>query len=103
MTQPWPAPPPDNRLATRLRPSVRQLIARRAALRAEAVAALDAVLRDGPPGIVVTTQLWAMEHLAEVRHDDWAVIGQYHSSFEAAVAGRDLPRALALSTPTSTS
>ena len=96
MTQPWPAPPPDNRLATRLRPSVRQLIARRAALRAEAVAALDAVLRDGPPGIVVTTQLWAMEHLAEVRHDDWAVIGQYHSSFEAAVAGRDLPRALAL-------
>jgi glycosyltransferase involved in cell wall biosynthesis len=37
-----------------------------------------------------------MEHLAEVRHDDWAVIGQYHSSYEAAAAGRDLPRALAL-------
>jgi glycosyltransferase involved in cell wall biosynthesis len=37
-----------------------------------------------------------MEHLAEVPHEDWAVIGQYHSSYEAAAAGRDLPRALEL-------
>ncbi len=96
MPEPWPAPPPDARLTTRLRPSVRRLIARRAALRAAAVSRLGDVLRDGPPGIVVTAQLWAMEHLAEVPHDDWAVIGQYHSSFEAAAAGRDLARALTL-------
>ena len=45
-------------------------------------------LVNGPPGIVVTSQLWAMEHLVEVPHGEWAVIGQYHSSFEAAAAGR---------------
>ena len=96
MDQSWPAPQPDARLSTRLRPAMWSLIRRRSALKSAAVAALGAVLRDGPPGIVVTTQLWAMEHLAEVPHDEWAVIGQYHSSFEAAAAGRDLPRALEL-------
>ena len=96
MPDEWPAPPPDSRLVTRLRPSVRRLIARRAALRQAAVARLGEVLADGPPGIVVTSQLWAMEHLAEVPHEAWAVIGQYHSSYEAAAAGRDLPRALEL-------
>ena len=96
MPEPWPAPPRDARLATRLRPSVRRLIARRARLRAEAVAQLGRLLASGPPGIVVTSQLWAMEHLAETAHDDWAVIGQYHSSYEAAASGRDLDRALHL-------
>ena len=96
MPEPWPPPPADNRLSTRLRPRVRRLIARRAALKSAAIDSLADVLSDGPPGIVVTAQLWAMEHLAEVPHDGWAVIGQYHSSFEAAAAGRDLPRALAL-------
>lgn len=96
MPDEWPAPPRDNRLATRLRPSVRRLIARRAGLRQAAVERLAEVLADGPPGIIVTSQLWAMEHLAEVPHDDWAVVGQYHSSYEAAAAGRDLPRALGL-------
>jgi glycosyltransferase involved in cell wall biosynthesis len=96
MPDEWPAPPRDARLATRLRPSVRRLIARRAGLRRTAVERLAQVLADGPPGIVVTSQLWAMEHLAEVPHDDWAVIGQYHSSYEAAAAGRDLARALEL-------
>ena len=94
MSEAWPAPPRVGRLATRLRPSVRRLIRKRSMLRSAAVTALAAVLRDGPPGIVVTTQLWAMEHLAEVPHDGWAVVGQYHSSYEAAAAGRDLPRAL---------
>lgn len=96
MSAPWPAPPPDNRLWTRLRPSMRLLVARRAALRREAAAALSALLADGPPGIIVTTQLWAMEQLAGIPHAGWAVIGQYHSSYEAAAAGRDLPRALDL-------
>ncbi len=96
MSEEWPAPPKDNRLGTRLRPSVRRRIATRSRLRQEAVARLGDVLADGPAGIVVTAQLWAMEHLAEVPHDAWAVIGQYHSSYEAAAAGRDLGRALAL-------
>jgi glycosyltransferase involved in cell wall biosynthesis len=96
MSEPWPAPPPDAGLTTRLRPSVRRRIARRSELRSQAVSALGRLLADGPPGIVVTSQLWAMEHLAEVPHEDWAVIGQYHSSYEAAASGRDLARALAL-------
>jgi glycosyltransferase involved in cell wall biosynthesis len=96
MSSEWPSPPRDSRLVTRLRPSARRRISRRAALRKEAVVRLGEVLADGPPGIVVTSQLWAMEHLAEVPHEDWAVIGQYHSSYEAAAAGRDLPRALEL-------
>ena len=96
MPEPWPAPPRDSRLTTRLRPSVRRLIARRARLRAEAISRLSRLLAAGPPGIVVTSQLWAMEHLAETPHQGWAVIGQYHSSYEAAAAGRDLGRALRL-------
>lgn len=96
MEQPWPPPPADSGPMARLRPSVRRIVARRASLRATAIDALAQVLADGPPGIVVTAQLWAMEHLAEVPHDDWAVIGQYHSSFEAAAAGRDLARAVSL-------
>lgn len=96
MGSPWPPPPPDNRPRTRLKPSVRRLLQERVDLRAEAVATLADVLRSGPPGVVITTQLWAMEHLAEVPHDDWAVIGQYHSSFESAASGRDLGRILSL-------
>lgn len=96
MPSAWPPPPPDNRPRTRIKPSVRRLLRTRADLRAQAIDALGAVLADGPPGVVVTTQLWAMEHLVEVPHGDWAVIGQYHSSYEAAAAGRDLPRILSL-------
>ncbi|MDI1290154.1 MAG: glycosyltransferase, partial [bacterium] len=96
MSAEWPPPPPDGRLWTRLRPSMRRLIARRASLRAEAISGLGTLLRSGQPGVVVTMQLWAMEHLAEVPHSEWAVVGQYHSSYEAAAAGRDLPRALDL-------
>lgn len=96
MSGEWPAPPRQDRFLDRWRPSVRRALATRAALRREAVGRLAEVLADGPPGIVITSQLWAMEHLAEVPHDDWAVIGQYHSSFEAAAAGRDLARAVRL-------
>ena len=96
MSREWPSPPKDDRLITRWHPGTRRRLRERADLRREALAGLAAVLADGPAGIVVTAQLWAMEHLAEVPHADWRVIGQYHSSFEAAEAGRDLGRALSL-------
>ncbi len=96
MPRPWPAPPPDSRLTTRLRPGVRRLIATRTALSADAVRDLERLLAAGPPGILVVAQLWAMEHLARAEHAGWRVIAQYHSSYEAAAAGRDLRRALAL-------
>ena len=68
----------------------------RARSEAEAVANLQHLLDDGPAGIVITAQLWAMEHLAKCDLGDWRVIGQYHSSFEAAAGGRDLGRAQAV-------
>lgn len=96
MPEPWPAPPALKGLRGSLDPATRRTVAGRHALRAAAVTRLGGVLADGPVGVVVTAQLWAMEHLAEVAHEGWAVVGQYHSSFEAAAAGRDLPRALDL-------
>ena len=96
MSGEWPPPPREDGLLDRWRPSVRRVRAVRAERRQEAVTALERVLASGPPGIVVTAQLWAMEHLADVPHDGWAVIGQYHSSFEAAASGRDLARARSL-------
>jgi glycosyltransferase involved in cell wall biosynthesis len=95
MSEPWP-PPPAPGLRNRFRADNRRRRSARPRLRAEAIARLGDVLADGPPGVVVTSQLWAMEQLAEVPHADWAVIGQYHSSYEAAASGRDLGRALAL-------
>ena len=93
MSQPWPAPPRGQGLRARLRPGNREVRARRERLGAEAAASLADLLNEGQPGIIITTQLWAMEQVARVPHDSWAVIGQYHSSFEAAAAGRDLRRA----------
>jgi len=96
MPEPWPAPPPIKGLRGSMDPTTRRTLAARESLRAAAVTRLGEVLANGPVGVVVTAQLWAMEHLADVPHDGWAVVGQYHSSFEAAAAGRDLPRALDL-------
>ena len=62
--------------------------------RVEALRGLRALLDEGEPGVIVTAQVWAMEHLLEVPHDGWRVIGQYHSSYEAAAGGRDLGRIL---------
>lgn len=70
--------------------------ATRASMESAATVALQGLLDDGQPGIVITAQLWAMEHLARCRLDGWSIIGQYHSSFEAAAAGRDLARAMAV-------
>lgn len=62
--------------------------------RYEALRGLRALLDEGEPGVIVTAQVWAMEHLLEVPHAGWRVIGQYHSSYEAAANGRDLARIL---------
>lgn len=59
-----------------------------------ATSALQSILDAGAPGIIICAQLWAMEHLIRCRLDGWRVIGQYHSSYEAAAAGRDLDRAM---------
>jgi glycosyltransferase involved in cell wall biosynthesis len=53
---------------------------------------LAALLQAGEPGIVITAHVWAMEHLTRVPHPGWRVIGQYHSSFDAARDSRDLAR-----------
>ncbi len=54
---------------------------------------LQRLIDDGPPGIIISAQLWSMEFAERCALAGWRVIGQYHSSFEAAAAGRDLARA----------
>lgn len=60
--------------------------------RQEAVTRLASRLASGPAGLVVTTQVWCMEHLLDAGVADWRVVGQYHSSYEAAASGPDLER-----------
>lgn len=73
----------------------------RAGLRAEAVAGMVEILKEGPdePAVIVTAQVWAMEILADALatvspavRARWSVIGQYHGAFAAAASGRDLAR-----------
>ena len=61
-------------------------------LRAEARARLAEIVGNGPPGIVITAQVWAMEIASGVDLSKWRTIGQYHGSFAAAALGRDLSR-----------
>jgi glycosyltransferase involved in cell wall biosynthesis len=98
MDRAWPPPPPasDLRLARYLLPSIRRRQAVRSRLADAAARSLARILQDGPPGIIVTAQLWAMETVARTPHAEWPVIGQYHSSFEAAAGGRDLARSIEL-------
>lgn len=98
MDRPWPAPAPasDFRLARYLKPSIRRRHAARSRLADQAGRALAQILQDGPQGIIVTAQLWAMETVTRTPHSGWPVIGQYHSSFEAAAGGRDLARSIEL-------
>jgi len=67
--------------------------------RAEAEAvigdALRRLLASLEPGVIITTQVWCKEMLDRVPHAEWTVIGQYHSSFEAAVHSGDIDRLLA--------
>ena len=79
-------------LAERPLPSTNDPAGRKRA-RTAILRSLQSLIDEGEPGIIITTQLWAMEHLEEVDHRGWRIIGQYHSSFEAAAGGRDLGRA----------
>lgn len=57
--------------------------------------ALAALLDSVEPGFIITTQVWCKEMLDRVPHVGWTVIGQYHSSFEAAERSGDIDRLLA--------
>lgn len=65
----------------------------RSAAERRATGQLQGLLDSAMPGVIICAQLWAMEHLVRCDLRGWRVIGQYHSSFEAASAGRDLQRA----------
>lgn len=87
-------PPPAKGWRGRL-PKARAVARKRARVRAQAKQRLADLLAAGESGIIICTQVWAMEHLAEVAHEGWRVIGQYHSSYEVAARGRDLARIVA--------
>lgn len=53
---------------------------------------LTELLAEGEPGILITAQVWCMEHVLRVPHAGWRSIGQYHSSFQAAKDDGDLAR-----------
>lgn len=53
---------------------------------------LGALLADGDPGVLIAAQVWSMEHVLRVPHAGWRLIGQYHSSFQAAADDGDLAR-----------
>lgn len=69
------------------------------AARASADALLDerlaARLADLDPGTIITTQVWCKEVLDRVPHEGWRIIGQYHSSAEAARRNGDADRLVA--------
>lgn len=69
----------------------------RARMRAEAVARLGTLLRDYRHGVLICTQLFVMEHVAELGIEKQLdagtrIIGQYHSSYDAAVLTGDYRR-----------
>ena len=64
------------------------------AQRAGALQRLQSILDSGPAGIIITAQVWAMEHVRQCSIDGWGTIGQYHSSFQAASFGPDLKRVI---------
>lgn len=94
-----PSVPRSSRARRRLDPSVRRALRSRVRAEEVVVQRLQEILDGGPAGIAITAQLWAMEFLIRcslgnmANEDHWRVIGQYHSSFEAAARGRDLDRA----------
>jgi glycosyltransferase involved in cell wall biosynthesis len=71
--------------------SVKEL---RSRLRTEARAKLAEALVSGPPGVLLTAQVWAMEIASGIDLTGWRTVGQYHGAFAAAAQGRDLRRVL---------
>jgi glycosyltransferase involved in cell wall biosynthesis len=63
-------------------------------LRTGALRRLQSILDAGQPGILITAQVWAMEHALDCDLTGWRTIGQFHSSIEAAAFGKDLDRIL---------
>ena len=97
MSQPWPAKTDRNNRE-------------RTALRSEAVTGMIDILKSEPheASVIITAQVWAMEILADALaavgpsvRSRWSVIGQYHGSYAAAAAGRDLGRILRVYAPVS--
>lgn len=66
----------------------------RAAADGEITRGIERLLESLPVGVIVTTQVWCKEMLDRAAHGGWTVIGQYHSSFEAAERSGDLDRLL---------
>jgi glycosyltransferase involved in cell wall biosynthesis len=69
----------------------------REAMRREAVDRLGATLEDYRDGIVICMQVFVMEHVAEIGIENvldagTRVVGQYHSSYQAARASSDFRR-----------
>lgn len=64
----------------------------RARQRVQICDALSATLTESEPGVLITVQVWAMEHLRDIDLSGWRTIGQYHSSYEAAVQSGDIHR-----------
>jgi glycosyltransferase involved in cell wall biosynthesis len=64
------------------------------ALREGAVKKLQKILDSGDPGIIISAQVWAMEHALDCDLTEWSTIGQFHSSIESAVFNKDLARIL---------
>jgi glycosyltransferase involved in cell wall biosynthesis len=53
---------------------------------------LAALLDRSEAGTIITTQVWCKEVLDRIPHDGWRVIGQYHSSAQAAERSGDRDR-----------
>ena len=83
MSEVWPAGDSSE--------SVKEL---RNRLRTEARAKLAEALASGPPGVLLTAQVWAMEIAAGIDLTGWRTVGQYHGAFASAAQGRDLRRVL---------
>ena len=56
---------------------------------------LAALLDRSEAGTIITTQVWCKEVLDRVPHQGWRVVGQYHSSAEAAERSGDRDRLVA--------
>ncbi len=94
MSEEWPPAIAPTRPLGKYSPALRKRDKTRQRLQVESVDRLREVLFAGPPGVIICAQVKAMRVLEAAGLDGWAVIGQYHASFEAAAGSRDLRRVL---------